>query len=67
MGFPELLNVLRVDYAQEYLKNHPDAHQDEVARASGFLSASSFNTTFKRTTGLTPKVWLASQDPRSLN
>jgi len=57
IGFPEVLNILRVDYAQQYMRKHPDASQEEVARSSGFLSASSFNTVFKRITGYTPKVW----------
>lgn len=57
IGFPEVLNILRVDYAQQYMQKHKDALQEEVARASGFLSASSFNTIFKRITGYTPKVW----------
>ena len=61
MGFPELINTLRVDYAEQYLKLHKYAKQEEIATNSGFLSASSFNTTFKKVTGTTPKVWLASQ------
>ena len=60
LGFPELLNTLRVDYAQQYILSHRGAHQEEIAKACGFLSASSFNNTFKRVTGTTPKVWLAS-------
>lgn len=59
IGFPEVLNILRVDYAQQYMLKHKDASQEEIARASGFLSASSFNTVFKRITGYTPKVWSA--------
>lgn len=58
LGFPELLNTLRIDYAEQYILNHRDAKQDEVARACGFLSASSFNNIFKKITGVTPKVWL---------
>ena len=57
IGFPEVLNILRVDYAQQYIRKHPDANQDEIAGATGFVSASSFNTVFKRITGYTPKVW----------
>ena len=57
IGFPEVLNILRVDYAQQYIRRHPDANQETIARSSGFQSASSFNTTFKRITGYTPKVW----------
>ena len=60
LGFPELLNTLRVDYAEEYLLSHRDAKQTEVATACGFLSASSFNNIFKKITGMTPKVWLVS-------
>ena len=59
LGFPEVLNILRVDYAEQYIRKHKDATQDEIARACGFLSASSFNCTFKRITGYTPKVWAA--------
>lgn len=57
IGFPEVLNIMRVDYAQQYMSTHADAPQEDIARASGFQSASSFNSTFKRITGYTPKVW----------
>lgn len=60
MGFPELLNTLRIDYAEQYILNHKDAKQNEIAEACGFLSASSFNSIFKKVTGTTPKVWIAS-------
>lgn len=60
LGFPELLNTLRVDYAQHYLLDNPGARQEEVAKACGFLSASSFNNIFKKITGMTPKVWIVS-------
>ncbi|MBO4635024.1 MAG: AraC family transcriptional regulator [Bacteroidales bacterium] len=36
-----------------------NASQEEIAKACGFFSASSFNGTFKRITGYTPKVWAA--------
>ena len=62
LGFPELLNILRVDHAQQYIRSHPDASQEEIARESGFLSASSFNSTFKRISGFTPKVWAARKE-----
>ena len=42
-----------------YIRAHTDANQEEIAKACGFLSASSFNSTFKRITGYTPKVWAA--------
>lgn len=62
LSFPELLNTLRIDYAEQYLLNHRDARQTEVAKACGFLSASSFNNIFKKITGMTPKVWLVARD-----
>lgn len=62
LGFPELLNILRVDYAQQYIRSHPNASQEEIARANGFLSASTFNSTFKRISGFTPKVWAARKE-----
>ncbi|MBO4466037.1 MAG: helix-turn-helix transcriptional regulator [Bacteroidales bacterium] len=57
LSFPEFLNTLRIDYAQQYIRNHPNAKQEEIARASGFLSASTFNNIFRKITGLTPKMW----------
>lgn len=67
LGFPELLNIMRVDYACEYIRRHPEASQEEIARACGFFSASSFNGTFKRITGFTPKVWAARKDSLNLD
>lgn len=57
IGFPEVLNILRIDYAEQFIVNHKDMNQDEIAKACGFVSATYFNSTFKRITGFTPKVW----------
>lgn len=62
LGFPELLNTLRIDYAEQYIINHPNARQEEIAKACGFLSASSFNNIFRKITGMTPKIWMLSID-----
>ena len=62
LGFPELINTLRVDYAEQYILSHREAKQEQIAKECGFLSASSFNTTFKKVTGMTPKVWIASME-----
>ena len=64
VSFPELVNTLRVDYAEQYILSHREAKQSEVALNSGFLSASAFNTVFKKVTGVTPKVWMASNDSK---
>ena len=66
LGFPELLNTLRIDYAEQYILTHKNAKQTEVAEACGFQSASSFNSIFKKVTGMTPKVWIASLDQDNL-
>lgn len=62
LGFPELINTLRVDYAEQYILSHRGVKQTQVAAECGFLSASSFNTIFKKVTGMTPKVWIASME-----
>ncbi|MCQ2146161.1 MAG: helix-turn-helix domain-containing protein [Bacteroidales bacterium] len=60
MTFPEFLNNLRIDYAEQYILHNREASQQEIAHACGFPSASSFNVTFKKITGVTPKIWLAT-------
>ena len=60
LAFPDLINTLRVDYAEQYIVQHRDARQNEIATACGFTSASSFNNIFKKVTGMTPKIWLAT-------
>ncbi len=62
LAFPDLINTLRVDYAEQYIIAHRDARQQEIAEACGFTSASSFNNIFKKITGMTPKIWLATYD-----
>ena len=62
MPFPDLVNTLRVDYAEQFIISHPDARQNEIAQACGFSSASSFNNIFKKVTGITPKIWLATNE-----
>ena len=62
LAFPDLINTLRVDYAEQYIIAHRDARQQEIAEACGFTSASTFNNIFKKITGMTPKIWLATYD-----
>lgn len=62
VGFPELINTLRIDYAEQYILNHRDAKQEEIAGECGFISASSFNNTFKKVTGMPPKQWVTNWD-----
>lgn len=62
MGFPELINKLRVEYAEQYILTHRDAIQAEIAAECGFLSASTFNNIFTKIKGMTPKAWIASKN-----
>ena len=57
MSFQSYVNMLRVEYAEQYLISHDDVTQKEIASACGFSSASAFNTAFSRLTGVTPKIW----------
>ena len=67
VSFPELINTLRIDYAEQYILNNRGARQEEVARACGFLSASSFNNTFKKIAGMPPKQWVTNWDASHRN
>lgn len=67
VSFPELINTLRIDYAEQYILKNREARQEEVARACGFVSASSFNNTFKKITGMPPKQWVTNWDASHRN
>ena len=62
MSFPDLVNTLRIDYAEEYIVSHRGAKQADIAAACGFPSASALNNAFHKVTGLTPRIWLATYD-----
>lgn len=61
MSFSDYINTLRIDYAQQYLLHDRDARQSDIAAACGFPNASAFNNVFKKITGVTPKIWLATR------
>jgi len=60
MSFSDYINTLRIDYAEQYLIHNRDAKQSDIAAACGFPNASAFNNVFKKITGVTPKIWLAT-------
>lgn len=60
MSFSDYINTLRIRYAQQYLTEHKDARQSDLAAACGFPDASAFNNVFKRVTGMTPKIWIVT-------
>lgn len=57
MNFRDYMSSFRIDYAKKYMKSHPAATQDEVAQASGFNSASTFNKKFRQVEGISPRQW----------
>ncbi len=57
MNFRDYLSSLRVDYSQKFMKANPSATQEEVAQASGFSSASTFNKKFHQVMGISPRQW----------
>ena len=57
MSFSNYVNMLRVEYAEQYILDHDDATQKEIALACGYSSASAFNSAFSKLTGVTPKIW----------
>lgn len=58
MTFLNYISMLRVNYAEQYILNHPDATQKEIANACGYPSAPAFNAVFRKMTGITPKIWM---------
>lgn len=58
MSFPDYINHRRIEFAQHYLTEHPDAIQEDVAIRSGYSGASAFNKKFKEVTGMTPREWM---------
>lgn len=65
-NFYELVNRQRVAQAKRLLVAEPERTVLEIALAVGFNSKSTFNTAFRRETGLTPTGFRAEQGKASL-
>lgn len=57
MSFRDYVNTMRIDYAKSYMKQYPNATQEQIAMTCGFSSASYFNRKFKQITGHSPQDW----------
>lgn len=57
-SFASWLNSLRVEYAKQLMKEHPDWSLDSIAGRCGFTERSYFHKVFKKMTGLTPVQFL---------
>ena len=57
MSFREWITGLRLEYAKNILKEHPEINVQKLAEASGFLSRSNFIKSFADKEGCTPAKW----------
>ncbi len=55
--FFEMTAEYRVNEAKQLLKDQPNIKIEEIAEQVGYNSKSSFNTAFKKLTGMTPSEW----------
>lgn len=57
MTFREWITALRLEYAKNILKEHPEINIQKLAESSGFLSRSNFIKSFTEKEGCTPAKW----------
>ena len=57
MTFREWITGLRLEYAKNMLKEHPEINIQKLAESSGFLSRSNFIKSFTEKEGCTPGKW----------
>ena len=57
MTFREWITSLRLEYAKNKLKKHPEINIQKLAESSGFLSRSNFIKLFSEKEGCTPAKW----------
>ena len=57
MTFREWITSLRLEYAKNMLKEHPEINIQKLAESSGFLSRSNFIKLFTEKEGCTPAKW----------
>ena len=60
MTFREWITSLRLEYAKNMLKEHPEINIQKLAESSGFLSRSNFIKLFSEKEGCTPAKWKKS-------
>lgn len=61
-SFTQFVNVYRIEYAKELMRNQPDIKISEVWTVSGFTTESSFFRTFKSIVGMSPNEWKQKKD-----
>lgn len=61
-SFTQFVNGYRVRYAQELLRENPDAKMTNVYVQAGFSNEVTFFRTFKMHVGMTPREWIEKID-----
>ena len=61
MNFKQFINTQRITQAKESLKAHPEMPVEEVAELCGFSASSTFYSTFKQQTGMTPNQYRTTE------
>ena len=57
VSFCEWITDIRLEYAKEILKEHPEISIQRIAELSGFMSRSYFTKSFTRKEGCSPTKW----------
>lgn len=58
LSFREWITALRLDYAKDMLREHPEYTIAAVSEAAGFISLSYFTKIFREKEGTTPGKWV---------
>ncbi|MEL7386578.1 MAG: helix-turn-helix domain-containing protein [Pseudomonadota bacterium] len=61
MNFKQFINTQRITKAKESLKAYPEMPVEEVAERCGFSASSTFYSTFKQQTGMTPNQYRTTE------
>lgn len=56
-SYTDYINALRIGHAKKLLLEQPHTKIEEIAEQAGFNSKSTFNTAFKKFSGLTPSLF----------
>ncbi|MAD89269.1 MAG: DNA-binding protein [Pseudoalteromonas sp.] len=61
LNFKQFINTQRITKAKESLKAYPEMPVEEVAERCGFSASSTFYSTFKQQTGMTPNQYRTTE------
>ena len=57
-SYADWMQHLRIDYAKQLLKQHPEYSIEHISEQCGFRNRSYFHTVFRQVTGMTPAQYL---------